>query len=724
MPESPPSPEALPELGWPEEMSESAWDEMMKPPSPHAFPNRSELLSPSALAGPASMAFASGPSRPAFSNRKLTKEVNGVEEFKNPDRLVIAIAGPTSSGKTTLSKLLLHVFGNGGVEIGTGFTSTIIHEDDYFTPNNVPAKAHPQAEWVEFYIEEWMGERLVGRILMRMGCTVDEADRIGPVEEQLIIDEYRAVHERKYNAPQYDREQLYLQMRKGKDRDTRGVIDFLMFDMAVARGKASVLNSDLPKKERDRVKNYRYLLKKPRIEVPEVEVKEEESETSIDSIPLAENEESIDSDETESDEELVHLPRLPATNTRRGELTWQQRHRYGIFRPYIADPTVKVLPKMKGKPGFIKGRRVPNSFPPHHIFDRPNDFPPNPELPKGYRKLLPLISTLRAEVHYWMDSILKLNGAVGFPGLNFIEGKFRGILFIEGFNILEPENGDPTREPFEHDLSLFLSATREGTRERRFKRPEYNKPLMKGYMTWRERSYFDGVAWPAFVDEHKWIFNVAPEEAKDGLIPDETYGNLSDLAYERGIKVRPADLGVEDTLRWAVGTMMREFERKEKKAREKWVHDKNIEKLKNAENRKKSVGDENVVWDDHWWMDYLLSESSGSERAVSEDAGSDHATLMDEEDLEVMFEVESDRVLVTEAADESGTNPNDELVPDYWGRHGNLADYAPYQDDFDPWWELRMNGDSEHEDEGEDEMKDDDDVKDEHKVKDEYEDDL
>ncbi|OBT69311.1 hypothetical protein VE03_02019 [Pseudogymnoascus sp. 23342-1-I1] len=462
-----------------------------------------------------------------------------------PDRLVIAIAGPTSSGKTTLSKLLLHVFGNGSAQPGSGFTSVAIHQDDFFSPNNLPTG--PQAQWVECYLEEYMDDRIATRTCMRKGFTVEEADSITPMDEDRLITEYREVHPRMSILPGFNRQALSLQLRAGKNRDTRLVIDNFAFDIAIARARTSNLSADLPEGKRNEIKDYRFLLKKPRFDGPEIRIKQEE----------------------EDDFDWKNLPAI-----KEGELTLAERFERNIFSPYVADPTMKVPARMANKPGYIKGPIEPNSLPPHHCFDYAPHSLPCPELPEGTRHLIFFMTMLRAQVHHWIDGQAKLNNDVGFPGLNVINGKFRGLAFVEGFAILEPADKDPDAEPRDYALSLFLSSTREGTRKRRFERPEYNEPIMKRYMTWRERSYFDGVAWPAFIEEHQWIFNVTPEQAKEGLFPDANFWNVSELAKERGVVVRSKEMGVKETLQWAVETIMDEFENKELHARNQWVESK------------------------------------------------------------------------------------------------------------------------------------------------------
>ncbi|KFZ25323.1 hypothetical protein V502_00197, partial [Pseudogymnoascus sp. VKM F-4520 (FW-2644)] len=548
-----------------------------------------------------------GPSFPAYKLPPL------------PARLVIAIAGPTSSGKTTLSNLLLHVFGNGGAAPESGFTAAAIHQDDFLVPNRLPSG--PQIQWVECYLEEWMDERLVTRTSMQKGFTVAEADKITPVHEEQLIKEFRDLHPRTLDAPNFDSEFLSLQIRSGKNRDTRIVIDTFKLDIAIARARASELSDDLPEYKRDEIEDYGPPLKKSRLAGPEIRVK---NEKSLDSSSPIKNEELVKKEELDMEYLLI----------KQGELTLKERSDLGIFSPYILDPTMKVPQSEKGKRGYMNLPIKPNSLPPHHSHEYTPSSLQYPELPEGTRELLSFIMKLRADVQHWIDAMWELNVDAGFPGLNVIKGKFRGLFFVEGFTILDSAVIDPFTEPRNYDLSLFLSATREGTRKRRFARPEYNKPIKKEYMTWRERSYFDGVAWPAFIEEHKWIFNVTPEEAKNGLMPDAKCGNVSKLAQDRGILVRPGELEIKQTLQWAVNTMMDEFEKKEKNAREKWVD-----------------------------LQYGYEDVSRYGEGIQE-------PFMNENDLNIMFAVEKAKVDMTELVDlECREDAERENVESWWGRH-------------------------------------------------------
>ncbi|KFY49694.1 hypothetical protein V496_09856 [Pseudogymnoascus sp. VKM F-4515 (FW-2607)] len=542
---------------------------------PRTFPRELPVSRASRLGwpAPAPPTWPPAPQRPVPESAPPTPQARECPEVPPPppDRLVIAIAGPTSSGKTTLSKLLLYVFGNGEAEPGSGFTAVAIHQDDFFVPNNMPTG--PQVCWAECFLEEWMGERLVTRTCMKKGFTVEEADRITPVLEDTLITEYRDVYPRRANAPDFDREVLDLQLRYGKNRDTRLIIDNYTLDIAIARARTSNLSSDLPEGERDEVKDFRFLLKRSRLDGHDIRAEEEgprDPSTPIDGAASIKEEE----DEKEGIDWEKLVPPV-----KEGELTMEERLERRIFSPYVADPTMPVHERNRDKPGYIKGPIEPNSLPPHYCFDYNPHSLQCPELPQHCRQLLLPIILVRAQVHHWITDVVKLNNNVGFPGLNFIQGKFRGLAFVEGFTILEPAEIDPAAEPRDYDLSLFLSATREDTRKRRFERPEYNKPVMKGYMTWRERSYFDGVAWPAFIEEHLWIFdNVTPEQAKKGLIPDENFENVSKLAKDRNVVVRPGEMGIKETVQWAADAMMHDFGMKEMHARNEWV------KLKREEN--------------------------------------------------------------------------------------------------------------------------------------------
>lgn len=506
-----------------------------------------------------------------------------------------------------------------------------------------------------------MGDRLVSRTCMRKGFTVEEADRITPRDEERLISEFRAVNPRRYDAPGFNRHVLYLTLRNGKHRDTRMVTDTFTLDIAIARAKANMLSSDLLPDKRKGIKNYRFLLTKSRLDGPEIKKEEPRAPNA----PV--KEEFIEKDEFN----------LKNVSVKKGELTILERLALGITRPYLTDPTMRpprLRIRRRGGRGYIKNPIAPGSIPPHHCFTHTPHSVQYPQFPNDTYKLIPFTGQLRARVQHWIEEMTRMNNQVGFPGLNVTEGKFRGILFVEGFSILEPAEIDPAAEPRDYDLSLFLSATCEGTRKRRFLRPEYQKPIMKGYMTWREESYFDGIAWPAFVAEHQWLFDITDEEAKKGLIPDVNFENVSRLAQDRGIKVRLGELDIQQTLFWAVTTIMDEFGIKEKNARQKWVDDKK-EVARCKELYKEKLREH--------LMDgmYLMDEND--------------MYLMDQNDIEVMFDVER---IIEEMTDMA----NFEGCQDAEGENTGLlsSGYEDFEDegdgegdDADPWLGMRMHGD-------------------------------
>lgn len=527
-----------------------------------------------------------------------------------------------------------------------------------------------------------MGERLVTRTCMKKGFTIEEADTITPVHEDILITEYRDVHPRRLNAPDFDREVLDLQLRYGKNRDTRLIIDNYTLDLAIARARTSNLSSDLPQGER--VQDYRFLLKRSRLDGPNIRAEEEvprDPNTPVD------GEASIKEEEDEKEKEGIDWEKL-VPPIKEGELTMEERLERRIFSPYVADPTMPVRERNRDKPGYIKGPIEPNSLPPHYCFDYNPHSLQGPELPQNSRPLIFPITLLRAQVHHWINDIVKLNNNVGFPGLNFIQGKFRGLVFVEGFTILEPAEIHPAAEPRDYALSLFLSATREDSRKRRFERPEYNKPIMKGYMTWRERSYFDGVAWPAFIEEHQWIFdNVTSEQAKKGLLPDADFQNVSKLAKDRNVVVRPGEMGIKETLQWAAEAMMHEFGMKESHARNEWVKLKREEiaavmaakaaEKKTEEEKYQKFFAEVFDMDAYLGIDGENAEPLGNE--VDEGAFVPERNIPPY-DLDEMFRVEKEKWAYLDRID-LYSRTEDENAHPFWGRRGPVRD-----PNFDPFW--------------------------------------
>ncbi|PMD46787.1 hypothetical protein L207DRAFT_577632 [Hyaloscypha variabilis F] len=96
---------------------------------------------------------------------------------------------------------------------------------------------------------------------------------------------------------------------------------------------------------------------------------------------------------------------------------------------------------------------------------------------------------------------------------------------------------------------LWLSTSAAAAKERRFSRQVY-MDVKEGGMRepgqmWKTEGYWEQVAWRNYVKEHEWLVG------KDGE------GEMGGV--REGVYVRAQDLGVEDTVRWAVGSVLEEL---------------------------------------------------------------------------------------------------------------------------------------------------------------------
>lgn len=57
----------------------------------------------------------------------------------SPKALIVGISGPSSSGKTTLARLLQRIFNNAAPTL----TTFIIHEDDFYYPDDQCVSSQP-----------------------------------------------------------------------------------------------------------------------------------------------------------------------------------------------------------------------------------------------------------------------------------------------------------------------------------------------------------------------------------------------------------------------------------------------------------------------------------------------------------------------------------------------------------------------------------------------------
>lgn len=97
---------------------------------------------------------------------------------------------------------------------------------------------------------------------------------------------------------------------------------------------------------------------------------------------------------------------------------------------------------------------------------------------------------------------------------------------------------------------LWLTTSEKAAKERRFTRPAYidtrDGGLREPGQMWKTEGYFDQVAWKHHLEKHEWLVG---ENEGDGELG----------RYKEGVHIRAEDLGVEGTVRWAVGAILEEM---------------------------------------------------------------------------------------------------------------------------------------------------------------------
>lgn len=99
------------------------------------------------------------------------------------------------------------------------------------------------------------------------------------------------------------------------------------------------------------------------------------------------------------------------------------------------------------------------------------------------------------------------------------------------------------------DVKIFLRASRDKVRQRRFEKPEY-VDSESGDNFWRARDYFDRIIWPNYSEEHGPLF-------EDGDVQGRP---IVGLCEELGIVIQPElDLSVPETLKWAAKSIIKDL---------------------------------------------------------------------------------------------------------------------------------------------------------------------
>jgi len=385
-------------------------------------------------------------------------------EFKEPiPRLMIAIAGPTSSGKTTLSYLLYEVFANHMANQSSGLTSTIVHQDAFFHPSG--RQGAPITRWIEYsQVDRLPGDVAIMSTLtsMRMGNSISAEMSLNQAGHQALIDAYKQTLAESNPSGSSNRTQrqptlhnLLCTIRSGEDRDTRDVVNWAVFTRALIFARTS-----------------------------------DENRAPTDFNPFN------------------PPPKNADAETRAAAKEADKIHALSLVSPDI-------------------------------------------------------IAELRNKVKAWALSTSALNCLAKFPGRAVTGGRLHGVAFVEGFLLLADPHADSRINGQligSFDAKLFLYAIKEASRKRRFGRRSYADSEREPWMGWRSESYFDGVAWPAFLAEHAWILDLAlPTPAVSGL------------AKEFGVVARMnSDAGMEETLVWAVDSVLESLDAREAAARHAW----------------------------------------------------------------------------------------------------------------------------------------------------------
>jgi uridine kinase len=176
-----------------------------------------------------------------------------------------------------------------------------------------------------------------------------------------------------------------------------------------------------------------------------------------------------------------------------------------------------------------------------------------------------LIARMAEKVTIWTKAQAVLNAEARFSGhliSSPIENASKNkeakasirpaLCFIEGFLLFSNGPGDDETLSKKanlmplFDIKLFLSATKDAVKKRRFSRPVYtDQPKgqrLAGQM-WKTEGYFDQIVWGHFEEEHAWMFT-------------------NDGTKKQGIHFqKEKDASIEETVEWAVDAILAQMER-------------------------------------------------------------------------------------------------------------------------------------------------------------------
>ncbi|EPS45029.1 hypothetical protein H072_965 [Dactylellina haptotyla CBS 200.50] len=140
------------------------------------------------------------------------------------------------------------------------------------------------------------------------------------------------------------------------------------------------------------------------------------------------------------------------------------------------------------------------------------------------------IADLEKRVGGWLDAVVKSTGR-----------QVENVVIVDGFLIFG--EGVPAELQREFDIKFMIRTPYEKAKQRREDRAGYT--TMEGF--WHDPpGYFELLVWPAYVKQHKYLFENGDIEA----------GVLTEEAKQNKLRTpKRTDQGLMETLEWAVDTL-------------------------------------------------------------------------------------------------------------------------------------------------------------------------
>lgn len=144
-------------------------------------------------------------------------------------------------------------------------------------------------------------------------------------------------------------------------------------------------------------------------------------------------------------------------------------------------------------------------------------------------------TSVLAKLKSRVSSVLALN-----PRLN--------VIFVDGFLLYGPSVA--VLKSF-FDVSIFVRASYKRVKARRQQRESRCLGSLKAF--WADpRGYVDKVAWPNYIEAYSWLFEKGDVEGK-------FRAKVLDTEKIHVLRNRPVDVDIEETLDWAVDTILCEI---------------------------------------------------------------------------------------------------------------------------------------------------------------------